>query len=324
MVGGRDYGVSQFNRVTQAQRQTGSAFKPFVYLTGLDKFTPISKLDNTPRTFMVNGKPWSPSNFEADSPPVVTVREALAHSYNIATVNLAMAIGIDKIAQTARAFDLPVPETPYPAMALGATPMTPLSLARAYCVFAANGVLPYPLSAKVVVNEAGKVLENRHAEIKRLIPPAKAYLISNLLRSVVQEGTGRSLKRLGIDWPVAGKTGTTNDYRDAWFVGYTPDILALVWVGFDDGQSIDATGAQAALPIWADLMRSLPQYVSGQWLTVPPGIVKRRVCLDSGKEANSIFCHHCAEEVFLAGTAPPETCSQHPSTNANSVFFPRH
>jgi penicillin-binding protein 1B len=154
--------------------------------------------------------------------------------------------------------------------------------------------------------------------------PAKAYLISDLLRSVVQEGTGRSLKTLGIDWPVAGKTGTTNNFRDAWFIGYTPEILALVWVGFDDGESIDATGAQAALPIWADMMRALPQYVSGQWFTVPPGIVTRRVCLDSGQVAHpGGCCKHCAEEVFLAGSAPSATCSQHPCrTSPGSLLIP--
>ena len=123
--------------------------------------------------------------------------------------------------------------------------------------------------------------------------------MNDLLRSVVTEGTARSLKALGVDWPVAGKTGTTNNSRDAWFVGYTPNILALVWVGFDNGDPINATGARAALPIWAELMTAVPQYVSGEWFDKPPGVVQRRVCADSGKLAVEENCPHPVEELFL-------------------------
>jgi len=311
MAGGRDYGVSQFNRVALAMRQPGSAFKPFVYLTALDSHTPVSKLSNIPKTFMIDGKPWEPKNFNENTASEVTLREAFAESQNIATINLAFSVGLEHIADTADAFHLPIKKPPYPAMALGAMEITPLMLARAYCAFAADGLLPFPLTIRDVVDDTGKVLESRHAHIERLISPAKAYIMSDLMRSVVDIGTARSLKYQGINWPVAGKTGTTNDSRDAWFVGYTPDILALVWVGFDNGDSIKATGSVAALPIWADLMKMLPQYVSGEWFAVPAGVVTRTICTDSGMLANINCCPKTTEEIFLSETAPTQNCEQH-------------
>jgi penicillin-binding protein 1B len=186
-----------------------------------------------------------------------------------------------------------------------------LNLARAYCAFAADGVLPFPLSLKEVLDENEKILEQRHMSIKRVISPAKSFIMSSMLRSVVEEGTARSLKDMGILFPVGGKTGTTNDYKDAWFVGYTPNILALVWVGFDDGSSVHASGAGAALPIWAELMRMLPQFVSGNWFKMPPGVVKRTVCPESGQQAVKNRCPHPVEEYFLEDNVPKDYCSIH-------------
>jgi len=328
MVGGRDYAESQYNRAANALRQPGSIFKPFVYVTALDTHTPVSKLSNTPRTYMIDGKPWTPKNFETDAAAELTLREALTESQNIATVNLAFAedlaetpdtttvdlgeaAGLKRIEKTVEAFHLPASQKPYPSLVLGAREVTPLMLARAYCTFAADGVLPFPLSVKDVVDETGNVIERWHTNIERVISPAKAYLMSDLLRSVVEMGTGRSLRPLGIDWPVAGKTGTTNDSRDAWFVGYTPDILAVVWVGFDDNDSIHATGARAALPIWSDLMKSLPQYVSGEWFDMPEGVEKHTICNESKLLAKADCCPDTTEELFLSGTAPTETCREH-------------
>ena len=311
MVGGRDYGVSQFNRATQARRQPGSAFKPFVYLAALDKYTPVSMLSNSPRTFTVNGQPWTPKNYYAQADPIISFRKALAQSQNLATVNMAYDMGLEKVTQMAQAFHFSVPDAPYPSMALGTIETDPLSLARAYCVFPADGVLPFPLSIREVSDTTGKTIETHHAEIERLITPAKAYMMSDILRDVVRDGTARSLKQLGVDWPVAGKTGTTNDSQDAWFVGYTPNLTALVWVGFDNNDSVHATGATAALPIWADLMKSLPQYVSGEWLPVPPGIETLSICVDSGEIAKEGCCPRVKEEIFLSELQPETICRQH-------------
>jgi len=320
MVGGRNYTVSQFNRITHARRQPGSAFKPFVYLSGLDTLTPATMLSNEPRSYTVNGKLWQPQNFEPASGGRVSFGDALAKSINLATVDLAMQVGLNRIVISAsRYFSTPI--KPYPSLALGAFEVVPLELALAYCAFAADGVLPYPLSLKEVVDEKGQVLERRHMSVARVTSPAKAFIMSSLLRRVVTEGTAKSLKSMGILFPLAGKTGTTNDFRDSWFLGYTPDILALVWVGFDNGDSVHKSGAGAALPIWADLMNSIPEYVSGEWFTEPPGLVKRVVCSESGFLAIPNACPEPFEEFFLAENAPIDGCPLHRPEGPFKVFL---
>jgi len=311
MAGGRDYGLSQFNRITQARRQPGSAFKPFVYLSGLDEFTPASLLSNKPISYTVNGKLWGPQNFKPVPEHSLRLRDALARSVNRATVDLAMQVGLNRVVSTAKAFGFSTPLKPYPSLALGAFEVIPLELARAYCAFAADGVLPYPLSVKAVVDEKGSVLEQRYMTIERVISPARAFIITSMLQSVITDGTAHSLKQMGISFPVAGKTGTTNEYKDAWFVGYTADILALVWVGFDDGDSIHATGSTAALPIWAELINSIPRYISGEAFHMPPGVARLTICPESGQLAVPHACPEPLKEVFLEENVPTEYCSIH-------------
>ncbi len=312
MVGGRDYSTSQYNRIIQSQRQPGSAFKPFVYLAGLDKLTPASKLSNEPRAYTVNGEPWQPQNFSQHYEPSVRMRTALAESHNLATVDLAMQVGLEPIAKQVSRFHFSTSIKPYPSLALGAFEVIPLELARAYCVFAADGVLPYPLALKDVIDENNNVLKQTHVKVERLISPAKAFIMTSMLQSVITEGTARSLNQKDILGTVAGKTGTTNNYRDAWFVGYTQDILTLVWVGFDNGESISATGATAALPIWNDLMNSIPQYLPQNGFNMPSGVVKRTVCSDSGMLAVDKGCPEPMEEYFLEERLPEQYCPLHP------------
>jgi penicillin-binding protein 1B len=306
VVGGRDYGTSQLNRITQAKRQPGSAFKPIVFLSSLDTLTPASILSNEPKTYMVDGKAWRPNNYTTISEPRLSMREALSKSVNRAAVDLAMKVGPERVVSTASAFGFSTPLKPYPSIALGAFEVVPLELARAYCAFAADGVLPYPLSLKKVVDEKGLILEQRHASVRSVTSPGKAFLITSMLRSAVEDGTARSLKDEGIHFPVAGKTGTTNDFKDAWFVGYTPDIVALIWVGFDDGTSLQEPASAVALPIWADLVKSIPQYVSGSWFKAPPDIVVETVCKESGQLARASACAPTMEEYFLAENPPEE------------------
>lgn len=317
MVGGRNYSESQFNRITQARRQAGSVFKPFVVVTGLDSFTPISLLSNQPRVYHVNGKEWKPKNFQENANEKVTVRKALENSYNLASVDLAVQVGMDRIVDTAVDFGFSTPFQPYPSLALGAFEVIPLELARAYCVFAAGGISTFPLALKAVSNAEGELLEQRHLTIERKISAQKAFLMNALLQGVVENGTARSLAARGIHWPVAGKTGTTNDYRDAWFVGYTPDILALVWVGFDNGDSIQSTGSGAALPIWAELMKSIPHHISANEFRMPAGVIKRTVCADEDRPPTSTQCRNSYDEYFLQDNAPD--ASVHQDTDSN--FF---
>jgi penicillin-binding protein 1B len=316
MVGGRNYSASQFNRTTQAKRQPGSAFKPFVFLAGLDHgFTPASRLSNVPTTYMVDGEQWEPRNATSLTEEEVSLRTALAASLNVATVDLAMKIGVEEVIRSASDFGFTTPLKPVPSIALGTMELIPLELARAYCAFAADGMLPHPLSIKDVFDEQGKVLERRHMSVKRVTTPEKAFIMSSLLRSVVTEGTARSILGLGLAQPMAGKTGTTDNSRDAWFIGYTPDLLALVWIGFDDGASINGTGASAALPIWADLMKHIPQHLSGNWFRTPPGVLETTVCAQTGQLAVPL-CPNPVKEHFLADHAPTEFCQQHDAMNS--------
>jgi penicillin-binding protein 1B len=320
MVGGRDYNVSQFNRISQARRQPGSAFKPFVYLSGLEKFTPAYKLPTREVPYELDGTLWEPRNFKPVTEQEVSLRNALAMSINVATVELAMNVGLDHIVETASSFQFSTPIKSYPSLSLGAFEVIPMEIARAYCAFAADGVLPYALSLRKVVDENGRTLEQRHMKIERVISPEKAYIMTSLLRSVVTDGTARSLKQGGISFRVAGKTGTTNDFRDAWFVGYTPNILALIWVGFDNEDTIQATGSSAALPIWVDMMNSIPQYVTDDWFKKPPGVIKRKVCAESG-QISGWFCPDSIEEIFLRETVPTRDCPLHTSGKSIRTFI---
>ncbi len=315
LVGGRDYQVSQYNRAVQSRRQPGSAFKPFVYLAALDQLTPSSRLSNLEKTYTVNGQPWQPQNFSDDFELEVSMRTALKLSHNRATVDLAMQTGLDRLVGLTGDFQFSTPFKAYPSLALGAFEVVPLELARAYCALAADGVLPYPMSLKDVADESNQVQQRTHISFERVITPAEAFIISDMLTSVVTEGTARSLQQRGLYRSVAGKTGTTNDFRDGWFIGYTPEILALVWVGFDNGDTIQNTGASAALPIWAELMRSVPQYLTGTGFRQPAGVIVKTVCSESGLLSDGRACPFPMEEFFLQHNAPTVSCPIHRSQN---------
>jgi penicillin-binding protein 1B len=318
MVGGRKYGESQFNRITQARRQPGSAFKPFVFLAAMDEYTPATILSNEDKTHLIEGREWRPENYSPIPESHITMRMALAKSVNRATADLTMKIGVERIIATASAFGFSTPLPSYPSISLGSAEVIPMELARAYCAFAADGLLPHPISLKEVANEKGEILERRNLNMGNATSPEKAFLITSMLRSVTETGTARSLPEKGISFPVAGKTGTTNDFKDAWFVGYTPDILALVWVGFDDGTPIKASGSSAALPIFADLMKSIPQHASGGWFQPPPGIANRTICSISGQLAVEGRCPTPVQEVFLAENVPNEPCPLHSEAGSSA------
>jgi penicillin-binding protein 1B len=310
MVGGRNYSESQFNRITQARRQPGSAFKPFVFAAGLDKFTPISLLSNEPKVYQVDGTAWEPRNLQRDTKKRVTVRSAIENSYNLAAIDLAVQVGLAHIVDTAKSFGFSTVLEPYPSLALGAFEVIPLELARAYGIFAAGGVAAHPLALKSVVDENGGILEQRYLAIERIISPQKAFVMNAMLKGVIENGTARSVISGGFHWPAAGKTGTTNNERDAWFIGYTPDILALVWVGFDNGKSIRATGSTTALPIWLELMKAVPHHISGNPFREPDGIVKRSICGDAENPVVSDACSKPFTEYFLQENAPSSPARQ--------------
>jgi penicillin-binding protein 1B len=310
LVGGRDYAVSNYNRALFARRQPGSAFKPFVYLAALDQFTAVSWLLDEPITYRTNGDLWSPRNYDGRYRGRVLFRDALAHSLNAATVNLAMQVGLERIITTAHALGIQSEMRPFPSLALGAFEVTPLELATAYATLANDGQRPFLLSLRRVVTAEGTVEQRRYMDLESVTSPAKAFLITHLLQAVVQEGTARRALSMGIDFPCAGKTGTTSDYRDAWFVGYTSDLLVLVWVGFDDNRSTGLSGSSGALPIWIRFMKSVEPWMNPMEFQIPPGVVERLVCPVSGELATQ-YCPERIIEYFLPENTPRSACSYH-------------
>jgi penicillin-binding protein 1B len=318
MVGGREYQGSQFNRATLAHRQPGSAFKPFVYAAALAPsgnagggFTAATFVDDSPLTLTVNGAPWSPRNYEDRYLGRVSVREALQQSLNAATIRLAQDVGLPVIADRARAFGIESRLEPVPAMVLGAFEVTPLELARAYLPFANGGQRTAPPHAVRAVQDRGGPVEpaDDDDEARAVLTPAEAYVMTSLLEGVINAGTGAAARTLGVTGAVAGKTGTTNEARDAWFVGYSPGLLAVVWVGYDNGEPHGMSGAEGALPIWAEFMRPAMETMASRGFTVPAGVTFAEVDLTNGRLANR-FCPRTAKEVFVTGTQPEE-CREH-------------
>ncbi len=317
MIGGRDYKKSQFNRVVQAQRQPGSLFKPIVFATALEgdhgnrpDFTPASLLQDEPIRVRCKDGPWVPRNFNDQYFGEVTLRTALEKSLNCATVWLSQQLELESIIETARRLGLSTTLEPSPSIVLGAFEAIPLEVASAFGAFANHGALSKPRAIKMVLDKDGDLLERKSLELQEAVSPEVAYLITNILKGVFERGTARSVAGK-ISIPVAGKTGTTNNSRDAWFAGYTPQLSALVWVGFDQPAGIGLGGSQAALPIWADFIKSLSGQLSSEDFLAPPGIERYKIDRVSGLLATSV-CTETFKEAFIIGTEPKETCKRHP------------
>ena len=311
LSGGRDFAQSQFNRATQAQRQPGSAFKPFVYAAALKiGLTPATVLSDRPRTYPGDGGGWSPSNYDGIYHGTATMREALTHSLNAAALDAASRAGLRRVQETARACGITSPMRDDLGLALGASELGLLELVSAYEPFAAQGRHATPRLVTAVLDSEGAVLEAPAPEATIALDPAVASLVTSLLESVVKEGTARSLKALGFTAPAAGKTGTTNDGRDAWFVGYTPALLAGVWVGDDANRALKLTGSKDALPLWAAFMKEAAADRPGGDFTRADGIVEVTICPESGMQARS-GCPRKRTELFISGTEPMRECALH-------------
>ena len=317
LVGGRDYAQSQYNRAALARRQPGSAFKPFVYLAALRQhgndapaMTAATLVDDVPVVLTVGRDTWSPRNYQDRYEGRVTVRRALEHSLNAATVRVADAAGLPAVIDTARALGFEGDLAPVPAMALGVFEATPIELARAYLPLANGGLRPVgAIAVRGVRDRDGEVTPADAGEAIPVISAAEAYLITSLLEGVIQSGTGAAARGVAAADAIAGKTGTTNDGRDAWFVGYTPRLVVAVWVGYDGGDTHGLSGAEAALPIWIDFMREALAAYPQPAFVVPSGISFASIDLTNGRLANDA-CPVTARETFLAGTEPPP-CQEH-------------
>jgi penicillin-binding protein 1B len=320
MVGGRSYSMSQFNRVFQAKRQPGSIFKPFVYLAalmagsdGTRKYTAATLVEDSPFTWNYDGKEWQPGNYNDAYFGTVTFRRALEKSLNSATARIARDVGITRVRDLAYRLGIQSPLPALPSLALGAVEVTPLEVAVAFSTLANNGVRTRPLAVKQVVDANDHVLEKRDVRVEKVITPQLAFVINHLLKGVLDRGTGEYARRWGFNRPAAGKTGTTNDYKDAWFVGYTPDLLAVVWVGFDNQTKLGLSGAQAALPIWTEFMKRATAGTPVVDFVPPAGVKIIDVDPLSGLPATS-SCPSVIREAFIDGEEPTEICPLHPGS----------
>jgi penicillin-binding protein 1B len=327
LVGGRDYSSSQYNRATTARRQPGSTFKPFVYLAAfeatfddpaLPPITPATVVEDAPTVFFFGRQEYAPQNYENTYKGYVTLRTALAHSLNVATVKVAEMIGYDRVANLwTKKMAMGGDVKPYPAIALGSFEATPLEMAAAYNVLANGGLRVFPTTVLSVVDERNVSLQENAPRAPRVARPESTFLVVNMMRSVINNGTAAAARSMGFTADAAGKTGTTNDLRDAWFAGFTADLLCVVWVGFDDNTPVNLSGSKAALPIWVDFMKGAQAGSKGQKLPTPPAnIVFVKIDRTSGLLATP-YCPATVDESFIAGTEPQEYCSYHSGAAAD-------
>ena len=327
MVGGRDYSKSQLNRATDAFRQPGSVFKPFVYATALNTafdpvprvITPATTYMDEPKTFTFDNQEYSPGNFgETYSHEPVTLRDGLVHSLNVVTVEVAMEVTIGRVMNLAAKAGLPKPPRAYPAMALGTSEATPLQIASAYTAFANLGSRTTPIAINRITTGEGATVAAPTTQRSEVLRPEVAYVMTSFMKDVVNRGTASKVRARGLKSVLAGKTGTS---RDGWFAGYTPNLVCAVWVGFDDGSQLGLTGANSALPIWADFMSvALAEHPEweGDW-DMPPGIEQVEINPKTGKPTVPEDTEKRVE-YFINGTGPND--AELPQQEASPVELP--
>jgi penicillin-binding protein 1B len=316
-VGGRSYNQSQYNRAIVSRRQPGSVFKPFVYLAAFEQAAAQGRTDITPasitldeqETFEFDDQVWTPENYEREYLGPVTFRYALAHSLNLATIHVAQAAGYGSVASLWKTLGVGNPPKPYPSIALGVFEATPYEIATAYTIFPNAGSLR-PLRHLIKVASGGKdVTKTPKGALRAIARPDTTYLVTDMMRDVLNTGTAAAARGMGFTLDAAGKTGTTNDKRDAWFVGFTPELLTVVWVGLDDNQPLGLTGAQAALPIWVDYMTHALAGRESVGFAVPEGVTFAEIDKVTGKLPTPA-CPMTVRSAFIEGTVPTQTCEQ--------------
>ena len=325
LVGGRNYGFSQLNHAV-AKRPTGSIFKPFVYAAAVNNaitneqpvFTPATLVDDSPTAFINGDDVYTPRNYKEEYHGQVTAQFALAHSLNNATVKVAEMVGYDKVANLARIAGISSVK-PTPAMALGSYDATPLEMASAYTVFTNAGQRITPIMVKSVRDPNGDVVDNYQPQKTQVLDPRVSYVITAMLEGVMNNGTAANVRLRGFTAPAAGKTGSSHD---AWFAGYTSNLLCVVWVGYDDYSDIKLSGAALALPVWTEFMKraiNLPEYSDVKPFAPPQGVVE----LTLDKSTNQIATPACPDDyttAFIDGTQPTRTCEQSAAAEHGNFF----
>ena len=315
LVGGRDYKHSEFDRATQAKRQAGSAFKPFVYVAAVDNgFTAADIEVDSAITITIPGQPdYQPHNYDNTFLGRISLRRALALSRNLVAVRLITKLGPELVARYANAMGVTNVLKPVYSLALGSVEVTLLDLVDAFNTLAGGGIRVRPIMITRIEDARGLVIEENRPDEQPVLRPQTAYVVTNMMQSVINEGTATVVRQLGYQGPAAGKTGTTDEYADAWFIGFTPEITCGVWVGFDKKKTIfrGATGGGIAAPVWADFMKTVrPDSMPSDSFAVPDSIITAPVCEQTGQLATP-SCPRVRYEVFIAGTEPTPPCVLH-------------
>ena len=312
-VGGRDYAASQFDRASAARRQAGSSFKPVVYATAMQQgvAAPSTLIEDAPLTVMLAGQRWSPNNDDDNFRGWVTVRTALERSLNVPTARLALMAGLENIVTVARGLGVRTQLQPYPSLALGAFEVTPVEMATVYATLAAGGQQPPVHALKAVFDREGRpVAGEALPRPKPVIDAETAYLVTSILQGVLDRGTARVVRGWGLSDALAGKTGTSNDRRDSWFVGYSPDRSTAVWVGYDDNSPTHLSGSRAALPIWSRFALKVRPPSGYGTFAQPAGITSALIDPETGELATG-RCPQVLTEVFRRDQVPTSVCALH-------------
>ena len=318
-IGGRSYSQSQFNRAVNARRQIGSTFKPFVYLAALEKaaeegagdISPAAIVLDEPTTWSFDNQEWTPRNYDGEYDGPITWRRALAMSRNVAAVKVAEQTGYDRVVSLWKKARIGATDQvkPYPSVALGIVELTPLEVAEAYTLFLNRGTIK-KLRPIVSITSGEDSVTPKAENGASVARPSTTFLVTHMMRSVLNEGTGASARANGFAADAAGKSGTTNDLRDAWFVGFTPELLTVVWVGLDNNQPLGLSGSQAALPIWTQFMKNAVSGRASSSFDAPEGISFVEIDRDTGRIATPT-CPRVTNEAFLSGTEPLGVCELH-------------
>ncbi len=320
LIGGERYERGGFNRALLAHRQPGSAFKPFVYAAGLAAgFTPASLVDDEPVAIDDgSGHPWTPANYDGTYEGQITLRRALMVSANAATVRLSRAIGEARVVARARDNGITSEMRAVPSIALGTLEVTPIELVTAYAPFANGGYRVSPRLVRRIEGPDGTLLWSSEPMLTPAMDPRDAWQVTSMLRSVVDHGTGHAVRDVGVTGPIAGKTGTTNNNADIWFVGYSPTIVAAVWFGYDTPRPLPggASGGRFAAPAWAEFYeRGWRETGTDAWWTPPAGMVSRVIDATTGELAGE-WCPTTQEEWFKPGSEPTQLCREHTPSQA--------
>ena len=306
LIGGRDFAESKFNRAIQAVRQPGSSFKPFLYTAAMEHgFAPSSLVMDQPITLQTPQGEWRPENYEGTFEGPVTIRHAIEHSLNLAAIQTIIQIGPDTVVDYARRMGLKQRLEAVPSLAIGSCEVIPMEMATAYSIFPNKGVKVAPFFVKRIIDRNGKILEEHEHNEVQVLSSATSYIMCDLLTGVVRRGTAAAIPGLGFTRPSAGKTGTSNDYADAWYIGFTPQITCCVWVGVDERRSMGTgmTGAQAAVPIFARSMIALHKKLPIENFERPDSVISGKVCAVSHMPAQP-SCPQTFDDLFILGKLP--------------------